>query len=91
MDGKLEDYINQNVKDYMYVATTGMCNDGVWATDAEIMATANLLGVDMIIYGKAKRYSGLPSPPASVCHLPPHMLTTWSILETASMLFWEYY
>ena len=50
IDGKLKDYLNQNVNDY--VATSGMCNDGVWATDAEITATANLLGVDITIYGK---------------------------------------
>ena len=35
-----------------YVNTYGISRDGVWATDAEIMATANLLSCDIVIHTK---------------------------------------
>ena len=43
---KLEDYMNQAVLSYL--KKTPMQDNGVWATDAEIMATASLLGIDII-------------------------------------------
>lgn len=45
---ELHDYLDQHVNDY--VNTSGISRDGVWATDAEIMATANLLSCDIIIH-----------------------------------------
>ena len=47
---KLQDYLSQNVNEY--VNTSGISREGVWATDAEIMATANLLGCDIVIHTK---------------------------------------
>ena len=46
----LQDYLNQNVNEY--VNTSGISRDGVWATNAEIMATANLLSCDIVIHTK---------------------------------------
>ena len=45
-----QDYLNQNVNEY--VNTSGISHDGVWATDGEIMATANLLSCDILIHTK---------------------------------------
>ena len=47
---KLEDYMNQAVLSYL--KKTPMQDNGVWATDAEIMATASLLGIDISVYCK---------------------------------------
>ena len=33
-----------------YLQQSAMQNNGVWATDAEIMSTASLLGIDIVVY-----------------------------------------
>lgn len=45
---KLQQYLNQNVNEY--INTSGISHYGVWATNAEILATANLLGCDIAIH-----------------------------------------
>ena len=40
--------MSTNVKNY--VAMTGMSLDSVWATDAEIMATASLIGCNILVH-----------------------------------------
>lgn len=47
---QLKDYLNQDVEEYINIS--GISRDGVWATDAEILATANLLGWDIVVYTK---------------------------------------
>lgn len=47
---KLQNYLQQNVSDY--IAQSQVSRQGVWATDAEIMATASLIGCDVIVYSK---------------------------------------
>lgn len=47
---QLRGYLNQDVIGYVENSRIG--NDGVWATDAEVMATANLLGCDIVIHTK---------------------------------------
>ena len=47
---QLQDYLNQNVEEYIHIS--GISRDGVWATDAEILATANLLRLDIVVYTK---------------------------------------
>lgn len=47
-DTNLRNYINKEVKTYL--ATTGMERTGTWATDAEVISTANLFGHDIVIY-----------------------------------------
>ena len=47
---KLQHYLNQNVNDY--VTDSGISLDGVWVTDAEVMATASLIGCDIAVYTK---------------------------------------
>lgn len=42
---KLKDYLNQNVEDYVSASS-------VWETDAEIMATANLLGCHVVAHSQ---------------------------------------
>ena len=46
---KLEGYLNKNVTDYL---NSSSMDNGVWATDAEIIPTANLLGCDINVYCK---------------------------------------
>jgi len=45
---ELENYMNSNMSRYM--DESNMILDGVWATDAEIIATASLLELDIMIY-----------------------------------------
>jgi len=47
---KLEGYLNKNVTDYLIISC--MDRDSVWATDEEIISTANLLGCDINVYCK---------------------------------------
>jgi len=47
---KLEDNLNKNVTDYLN--SSSVVRDGVWATDEEIISTANLLGCDINLYCK---------------------------------------
>ena len=44
---KLQHYLNQNVDEF--VTASGISQDGVWATDAEVMATASLMGCDIAL------------------------------------------
>ena len=50
---KLEDYLDKTVTDYLN--SSSMDRDGVWATDAEIISTANLLGCDINVTVKWAR------------------------------------
>ena len=45
---RLQDYVSQPVDSYLQ--QSAMQNNGVWATDAEIMSTASLLGIDIVVY-----------------------------------------
>ena len=59
---KLENYMNQRVSTYL--EQTSMDKNGIWATDAEIMATASLLGIDIAVYtqmGPAKEWLTYPA------------------------------
>ena len=47
---KLKDYLNQSVNDYL--RESSMNSNGTWATDAEMMATASLLGIDIVVHSK---------------------------------------
>ena len=47
---KPQHYQNQNVNDY--VTASGISLDEVWATDAEVMATASLICYDVAVYTK---------------------------------------
>ena len=60
---KLQDYLNQNVNEYLN--TSDISRDGVWATDAEIMATANLLSCDIVIHTKVGHSMDWLTYPAS--------------------------
>lgn len=51
LNAKLAAYLDKNVDEYL--STSKMSQDGVWATDAEIMATASLIGSDIVVYAKA--------------------------------------
>lgn len=58
----LQIYLAQNVQDYLNVC--GVNNDAIWATDAEIMATAGLLKTDIMVwckYGSEHRWCCYPS------------------------------
>ena len=46
---QMNEYLNDNTKDY--INKSGMLDNGVWATDAEILATASLIETDIIVYG----------------------------------------
>ncbi len=59
---QLERYSNENIGKYL--STSHMNEEGVWATDAEILATANLFGVDINVYadyGCTKEWLTYPS------------------------------
>ena len=47
---KFNDYLNQSVNDYL--RESSMNSNGTWATDAEMMATASLLGIDIVVHSK---------------------------------------
>lgn len=47
---EMTNFLNQQIADY--ITSTAMNKSGVWATDAEIMATASHLGTDIIVYSK---------------------------------------
>jgi OTU-like cysteine protease len=47
---KLQNYLNENVTNYLN--SSRMDRNGIWATDAEIISTANLLGCDITVYCK---------------------------------------
>ena len=47
---KLKEYIDRNPSEY--ITDSNMIEGGIWATDAEIMATANLLRCDIFVYSK---------------------------------------
>ena len=46
---QMNEYLNDNTQDY--INKSGMLDNGVWATDAEILATASLIETDIIVYG----------------------------------------
>ena len=64
---KLQKYLNQSVNNYVNLSS--MARNGVWATDAEIMATASLLEHDIVVYTKGVEIlcNGL--------HFLPHLLS----------------
>ena len=47
---ELQDHLDQDVNEY--INNSGISGAGVWTTNAEIMATANLLSCDIIIHTK---------------------------------------
>ena len=60
---KLIRHMKNNIKDILrnylakdvvyYINNSNMENNGTWATDAEIMSSANLVGMDIIMYVKS--------------------------------------
>ena len=60
---KLSNYLNQPVNEY--IASSKMENPCVWATDAEIMAAASLLGTDIVVYYKVGKKMQWLTYPAS--------------------------
>ena len=59
---ELERYSNQNIDKYL--SESRMNEEGVWATDAEIKATANLFGIDIHVYcdyGRTKDWLTYPA------------------------------
>ena len=48
-----------------YLNQSGMTENGTWATEAEIVATANLLGYDIYTYSKFGHYMEWMNHPAS--------------------------
>ena len=48
MKEKLQNYMSDNMENYL--DKSGMVEDSVWATDAEILATANLLNCDISVW-----------------------------------------
>lgn len=59
---QMERHLGQDLS--AYVATQGICNDGVWATDIEILSAASLLGVDILVYalyGNTLKWMAFPA------------------------------
>ncbi len=54
-----------------YLSTSNMRDDGVWATDTEILALASLLRCDVYVYSSAGSQDGLRYEPT--LHLPSPM------------------
>jgi len=48
LSNKMENYLQKNIS--RYLNDSGMCMDGVLATDAEILGAASLLGTDIVVY-----------------------------------------
>lgn len=46
----MTDYLNKNISQYLL--ESGMVNDKTWATDAEIIGCASLLGLDIKVFAK---------------------------------------
>lgn len=63
---RLKNYLNHPVEEYLSQSLMNRC--GVWATDAEIMATASLLGFDIVVYTKAGDSFDWLTYPASFKH-----------------------
>lgn len=49
LDTRLDCYLNTNVSEYL---ASGMRNNGVWATEIEILATASLLNTDIVVFAR---------------------------------------
>ena len=47
----LRKYLSQTVSNY--VSESAIDSSGVWATEAEILATANLIQHDIVVYAKS--------------------------------------
>lgn len=61
---ELERYNNQNVHKYL---SESHINKGVWATDAEILTTSNLFGVDIHVYCDYGSTKDWLTYPAALC------------------------
>lgn len=62
---ELERYNNQNV--HKYLSESHMNKEGVWATDAEILTTSNLFGVDIHVYCDYGSTKDWLTYPAALC------------------------
>ena len=51
---KLRKYFSPTVS--IYVSESAVDSSGVWATEAEILATANLIQHDIVVYAKSGDY-----------------------------------
>ena len=47
----LQGYMSRNVA--QYCEESGISNDGVWATDAEILGAASLIGHDIVVFSRS--------------------------------------
>jgi hypothetical protein len=47
---KMEMYLQRNVESYLH--ESGMRNDGVWATETEILSAASFLKTDIVVYSQ---------------------------------------
>ncbi len=52
---KLDDYLMKNGKTYL--EESSMTNNGVWATDAELLPCATFIGYNIIVYAKMGAFS----------------------------------
>ena len=71
----LKDYLNQSVNDYH--RESSMNSYGTWTTDAEMLATAILLGIDIVVHSKvAECMEGSGTPPPSAMNAPVTLQST---------------
>ena len=47
---KSESFLQTNIGNYLN--NSGVFDDGIWATEAEILGTASLVNVDILVYSK---------------------------------------
>jgi hypothetical protein len=68
---QLDAYLNTNCTDY--VRANKLRKNGTWATDAEIMATANLLQMDVSVWTMfGKKLKWLKYPASFNLNIPSH-------------------
>ena len=60
---KLQLYLNDNINDYLDISK--ISQDRTWASDAEVMASASLIGCDIVIYSKVGQSMKWLTHPAS--------------------------
>ena len=69
---KMENYLQKNIQSY--IKESGIHDDGVWATDAEILGTASIIGYDITVYARYRNdYKWLTYPASlSIFHVSEH-------------------
>ena len=86
---KLKDYLNQSVNDYL--RERYMNSNGTWATDAEMIVTASLLGIDIVdIQRLLTVWSGSGIPPPSAMNAPVTLQSTSKTFQNTLILLLVY-